>query len=145
MSDFISGNFGTILLFVLGFIIFTFLLKVAFRVALVLGLIAIILIFVFDFSPKEVFTMGKDVGEYTLNEANELYTKSIEPILEKEIQSATYTVNEQGDYTITSTNLKIVGKQQEDVATVIYKEKEYEISVQLLNTFLEENNSIPAV
>ena len=137
--EFLQSHLLWILFIIIIILIASFLIKKAVKIALFLVSAALILIFLFDVQPSKIFDMTKDTADKT----HEVYQKTLKPVIDKELEHATYTLAPDNTYTIKTESLKIKGILGENKASVYYKEEKFMIDVTPLEEMLAkiENES----
>lgn len=128
LLQFIQEYWLGVLIGFIGLIIAMSFLKAIFKVVTLAIFIGLILIFGFNYSPKEVVDMGKE----SVTAVVELYNKELKSIVNAEISGAKVKQNPDGTYTIQTSSVQIVGKKGTPDATVIFKGKEYKVPVKSL-------------
>lgn len=102
--------------------------------------VAVVLIFGFNYTPEEVNELRKEATA----EITKFVTATIIPIVESELNEATYVAHEDGSYDIKTTSVTIIGKKGSDQATIQYKDATYTFSAAALGTkiqaFINEHN-----
>lgn len=117
-----------VILAVLAIVVFVFLFKLAFRAALIFGVIAIIAIVVFGVKPNEIV----DLGKQGVNSASNAYEKTIEPVVKKEMNDARHVEEKDGSFVIQSKSVKITGKEGDQTAKVFYNGKSYDVDMAVI-------------
>jgi glucan phosphoethanolaminetransferase (alkaline phosphatase superfamily) len=118
-----------ILVFVIGAFI-----RAMFKFALIAAFIAIIAIFVFGYTPKQVGDVGKEV----LTVAASALEKVL-PNVKEELKKASYTYNADGSYTIKTASAQIVGKKGDPKGTLTVKGKSYSVNIDQLGDQVKKN------
>lgn len=132
--EFLSDNWISLLFYLALFGIFMFLINFTYKIALGFLVLSLVLIFLFDFTPKEVFNLGKDLT----HQAGEIYTDSIEPVINKELEDATLEENPDGSFLIRSASVEISGNKNEDSAQLVFKEKTYDLDMQVAKELIQK-------
>lgn len=122
MIEFVKNNWLFILIAAL---IIVFLIRAMFKLALVVLVIGAVLVFGFGFTPTEVMDIGKNVT----GKANELYSATVQPLLDKELKDAKTIINEDGSFVIKTKSVEILGTENSKIVTVKYKDKKFDMKV----------------
>jgi hypothetical protein len=110
------------------------LIKAAIKFAIIAAIIGFILIGVIGLSPNEILHKGKAAVDGVTN----IYNNTIDPILTDEIDKADYQVKPNGDYTVTTKDVKITGNKNDDEITIFYNGKSYHINTESLSKPIQE-------
>lgn len=139
--EWIQENVLFLITLLIIFFILVLIIKSLIRMALGLLVIAAIAVLiattVYDVPIEKIITLGHDTVEKT----TKVYENKIAPIIESELKDAEITMKEDGDFTIRTTSLIIEGNQNEELATITYKEITIEVPIAEIKEYVKKYSS----
>lgn len=129
-----SGDLVSIAILVLFVLFVISLIKAAKRIAILFLVVAVVMVFFFDYSPKQVVDKGKQV----VTMATDTFKSTIEPVLEKELKDATYEMKKDGSYVMTTKSLKITGEKESTDVFITYKDKTVKVNLKEFSNTIQD-------
>lgn len=129
--EFLKSNW---LIVLIALVVVILLVRAMFKLALVALVVGGILVFAFGFTPGEVWQFGKGAW----NNVAGVYEKTVQPVLEKELEGAQVAVHPDGRFVIKTESVEVTGTKNSETVVVRYKDKEMEVDISVLGNVIQE-------
>lgn len=114
--------------------LFQVFVRSVFRLVSLFTVIGVIMVLILQYTPEQVIELGRSLVKQT----GDVYEQTVAPVIEAELQDATYEFHEDGTYEIKTASIRIIGKKGDPKATVYYKEHQFEVDVSSFGGFIQE-------
>lgn len=135
--SFISDYWLLILIIFLALAVLSKFIK-ALKTIILLSIVAVlVLVFGYNYTPQQAIGKVFDAGKIIYDKGEEVFVDSVKPYLEKELEKADVSFNDDGTYVIQTTNFQIVGTKGEPVVTFVINEQETVVDLGLFGEQLQ--------